>query len=271
MRKFNLIPYILSAAIFIGLEIAALSMLRNSGELQEIWIARVAHGAMKGVWGSGQKISDYFSLAESNAALAEENHELLLRIQHLEETLREHGNLNEPTPRNTKRFRFTSASIVKISTNLQHNYFIIDKGKNDGIVNGSGVITPNGAIGIIDAVSDNYSYVISFQNHNMNVTARIGKDGRHGPMSWDGIRSNGAILKEIPHHLEIVPGDTIYTSGFSSIFPADIPLGTIRKASIVNGATYDINVTLFEDFGAIRYVTVAENIGDKQIRQLEER
>ena len=255
MRNFNLIPYILSAAIFIGLEIAALSMLRNSGELQEIWIARVAHGAMKGVWGSGQKISDYFSLAESNAALAEENHELLLRIQHLEETLREHGNLNEPTPRNTKRFRFTSASIVKISTNLQHNYFIIDKGKNDGI----------------DAVSDNYSYVISFQNHNMNVTARIGKDGRHGPMSWDGIRSNGAILKEIPHHLEIVPGDTIYTSGFSSIFPADIPLGTIRKASIVNGATYDINVTLFEDFGAIRYVTIAENIGDKEIRQLEER
>lgn len=271
MRKFNFIPYILSAAIFIGLEIAALSMLRNSGELQKIWIARMAHGTMKGVWGSGQKISDYFSLAESNAALAQENHNLLLRIQNLEETLRETGNLAGPLPKNTKRFRFTSASIIKISTKTQHNYFIIDKGRNDGIVNGSGVITANGAVGIVDAVSDNYSYVISFQNHNMNVTARIGKDGRHGPMTWDGRQSNGAILKEIPHHLEIVPGDTIYTSGFSSIFPADIPLGTIKKASIVNGATYDIDVVLFEDFGALRYVTVVENIGDKEIRQLEER
>ena len=271
MRKFNFIPYILSAAIFIGLEIAALSMLRNSGELQKIWIARVAHGTMKGLWGSGQKISDYFSLAESNAELAHQNHELLLRIQNLEEALREAGNPTGTTPRNTKRFRFTDATIIKISTNMQHNYFIIDKGKNDGIVNGAGVITANGAVGIVDAVSDNYSYVISFQNHNMNVTSRIGKDGRHGPMSWDGIRSNGAILREIPHHLEVVPGDTIYTSGFSSIYPADIPLGTIKKASIVNGATYDINVVLFEDFGALRYVTVVENIGDREIRQLEER
>ena len=105
----------------------------------------------------------------------------------------------------------------------------------------------------------------------MSINARIGKDGRHGPMSWDGRSNNGAILREIPHHLEIVPGDTVYTSGFSSIFPSDIPLGTIKKASIVNGATYDINVTLFEDFGAIRYVTVVENIGDKEIRQLEDR
>lgn len=271
MQKQNFIPYIISAAIFIALEIAALSMLRNSGELQDIWISRIGHGVMKGLWGSSQKITNYFSLAETNDALAEENHELLLRIHQLEDALKENGIHSGPAPRNTRRFRFTNASIIKISTNSQHNYFIIDKGKKDGIVNGSGVITPNGAVGIIDAVSDNYSYVISFQNHNMNITARIGRDGRHGPMSWDGIKSNGAILREIPHHLEIVPGDTIYTSGFSSIFPSDIPLGTIRKASIVNGATYDIKVTLFEDFGALRYVTVVENIGDKELRQLEDR
>ena len=246
-------------------------MLNNSGELQKIWISRVAHGTMKGLWGSGQKINDYFSLAQTNQMLAEENHELLLRIHQLEEALKDTGIPSGPAPRSTRRFKFTNASIIKISTNTQHNYFIIDKGAKDGIKNGAGVITPSGAIGIVDAVSDNYSYVISFQNYNMNIIARIGKDGRHGPMSWDGIRSNGAILREIPHHLEIIPGDTIYTSGFSSIYPSDIPLGTISKADIVNGSTYEINVTLFEDFGALRYVTVAENIGDKEIRNLEER
>ena len=61
MQKQNFIPHIISAAIFIALEIAALSMLRNSGELQDIWISRVGHGVMKGLWGSGQKISNYFS------------------------------------------------------------------------------------------------------------------------------------------------------------------------------------------------------------------
>lgn len=226
---------------------------------------------MMGLWGTSQKVSDYFSLAEANTALAEENFELQMRIRQLEEATKEYGIPEGPAPRNTRTFKFTNATIIKISSNTQHNYFIINKGEKDGITEGSGVITQNGAIGIIDAVSESYSYAISFQNYNMNINARIGRDGRHGPMSWNGRSSNGAILREIPHHLEITPGDTVYSSGFSSIFPPDIPLGTIVKASIVNGATYDIDINLFEDFGALRYVTIVENIGDKQISDLENR
>jgi POT family proton-dependent oligopeptide transporter len=43
------------------------------------------------------------------------------------------------------------------------------------------------------------------------------------------------------------------------------------KAKIVNGATYEIDVTLFEDFGALRYVTVVENTGQNEINSLENR
>ena len=126
-------------------------------------------------------------------------------------------------------------------------------------------------MGIIEAVSENYSYALSFQNYDLNISARLGRDGRHGPLSWDGKSSNGAILKEIPHHLEITPGDTVFSSGYSSIFPSDIPLGTVQSAEIVNGATYDIKVKLFEDFGAIRYVSIVENIGKEEMDTLEQR
>jgi rod shape-determining protein MreC len=71
--------------------------------------------------------------------------------------------------------------------------------------------------------------------------------------------------------VEITPGDTVYTSGHSSIFPADIPLGTVKGAEIVNGATYDIQVELFEDFGALRYVSIVENLGKEEINTLEKR
>ena len=64
-------------------------------------------------------------------------------------------------------------------------------------------------------------------------------------------------------------GDTVFTSGYSSIFPPDIPLGTAGEAKIVNGATYDIEINLFEDFGALRYVTIVENIGKEEIEELE--
>jgi rod shape-determining protein MreC len=227
---------------------------------------------MSGVWGFTQRISDYFSLAETNEKLAKVNFELMTRISNLEERLEEKGeHAFLPEKAQTSRFRYKSASIVKVSTNTQHNYFILDKGSADGISTGAGVITPNGAVGIVDAVSENYSYAISFQNHNMSISARLGRDGRHGPLSWDGKGSNRAVLREIPHHVEIVPGDTVYTSGYSSIFPADIPLGTVREAEIVNGATYDIQIELFEDFGALRCVSIVENIGKEEIKTLEKR
>ena len=88
-------------------------------------------------------------------------------------------------------------------------------------------------------------------------------------MSWDGINSNGALLKEIPLHVEVAAGDTIFTSGFSTIFPPDIPLGITGDSHIVNGSTYEIKVSLFEDFAALRYVTVVENLAREEIKHLE--
>ena len=272
MRKAGLIQYFINAAIFIGLEIAALSMLFNNGPLQQIWISKGAHAFMGNIWGLTQTISDYFSLKDANEKLARDNFELMTRISRLEERLADKGEvICLPERADTKRFRFRSASIVKISTGTQHNYFILDKGSADGVTVGSGVITPNGTVGIIEAVSENYSYALSFQNYDLNISARLGRDGRHGPLSWDGKSSNGAILKEIPHHLEITPGDTVFSSGYSSIFPSDIPLGTVQSAEIVNGATYDIKVKLFEDFGAIRHVSIVENIGKEEMDTLEQR
>ena len=105
----------------------------------------------------------------------------------------------------------------------------------------------------------------------MSISARIGMEGAVGPMTWDGHSSNGAILKEIPHHVEFAPGDTVYTSGFSSIFPEGIPLGTIGESKIVNGATYEIRISLFEDLKSVWHVTVVENTGKEEIEELEER
>ena len=44
----------------------------------------------------------------------------------------------------------------------------------------------------------------------------------------------------------------------------------IGGAKIVNGSTYEIDVTLFEDYSALRYVTIVEHIGKKEIISLEE-
>lgn len=238
MRKGNFIFHLINAAIFIILEVAALNMLRNNSVLQGIWISKGAHTVISTIWGGSQSIGDYFSLKKRNDVLAQENHELRLRIAQLESS----GAKTDPDAdsRTAGNFRYTHAEITKISNNTQHNYMLIDKGSDDGITKGSGVITGKGAVGVIDAVGRRYSYARSFRNHEMNISARLGKEGAVGPLGWDGKSSDGAILKEIPLHVRFEPGDTVFTSGFSSIFPSDIPLGAVGEAKIVNGATYEI-------------------------------
>lgn len=267
MRKSNIIPLIITAAVFIILEIAALGMLRHNGVLQNIWISKASHTLMAKLWGGSENIKQYFSLSEVNHKLAEENFELRKELNRLYELLPEHS--AKPDSLDSNKFTYIFASIEKISTNKQHNYIIVDKGSKHGVVKGSGIITNKGAVGIIDAVSDNYSYAISFQNHNMNISSRVGKEGSVGPMSWDGFSASGAILREIPSHHIVEKGDTIYTSGFSSIFPASIPLGTAEEAKIVNGATFEIKVKLFEDLNSLRYVTIVNNNHSNEIKNLE--
>ncbi len=242
-------------------------MLKNNGELQNIWLSKGMHAFSGTVWGTSQNIRNYFSLKRRNDSLALDNHNLRVRVAELESLVPpyEQTSLSDGVVGN---FRYMPADIVKISNNTRHNYIIISKGSEDGVANGSGIITGKGAIGVIDAVGKNFSYARSFKNHEMNISARLGKSGAVGPMTWDGISSNGAILKEIPHHVEFQPGDTVFTSGFSSIFPPDIPLGTAGEAKIVNGATYEIEINLLEDFGALRYVTIVENLGRKEIDSL---
>ena len=268
MRKNTLITNIINAAIFIVLEVAALNMLSNNGPLQGIWFSRGAQNFMGAIWGGSQSVKDYFSLKSINDMLSQENEALKMRVTELESLASESG--RDSIMKYSDDFSFIPAEIVKISNNTQHNYIIVGKGSDDGVKEGAGVITGKGAIGVIDAVSPRFSYARSFKNHDMSISARIGREGSVGPLTWDGKSSSGAILSEIPHHMQFEVGDTVYTSGYSSIFPPDIPLGTIGKSKVVNGATYEINIRLFEDFGALRYVILVNNLGKEEMKQLEE-
>ncbi len=270
MKKGNLIYYVITAAIFIFLEVAALSMLASSGEIQKTWFGKAGQGFMGWIWGGTQKISDYFSLREQNEMLAAENARLTLLLGKQQDTLFRDTLARMVLPANEAGgFKYIPAGISKISSNSQHNYMILDKGSAHGVEEGYGVITAKGAVGIVDAVSENYSFARSFRNHQMSISARLGREGSVGTLVWDGTSKNKALLKEIPHHIELTQGDTIYTSGYSSIFPADIPLGTTGNARIVNGATYEIKITLLEDLESLRYAIIVGNLGSEEITSLE--
>ena len=269
-RERKIFPLIVNAAIFILLEIAALNMLRHNSELQSLWLSRISHTFMAKVWGGSDRLRHYFSLNKENERLAQEN--AILNQQLKEYRDREDQSYSDSLTAELKAYGdyiYAPATIVKISRNKQHNYFIINKGSEDGIRPQSGIITNSGVVGIIDAVDKHYSYGLSFMNSDISVSSRIGKEGAVGPLSWDGVSVDKAVLKEIPLQYKYSPGDTVWTSGYSAIFPPDIPLGVTGGSKIVNGAVNEIEVHLFENFTALRFVTVVENIGRDEIISLE--
>lgn len=256
-----------NAAVLIVLEVVALRMLAHNGEYQRFFLSKGAHAFQAAVWGGTEGVKRYFSLAKINDELAMENFELRNKVREYEYE----RDMEEAETRlvNAGDFETIAGSIVKMSRNKNHNYLILGQGSEDGVTEGSGVITGSSVVGIVDAVSKHYSYVISFLNHEFSVSARIGKEGNTGPLTWDGMHSKGGLMRDVPLHPKAEPGDTVYTSGFSSIFPPDIPLGVTGDSKIVNGATYEIKVTLFQEPSALRYVTIVRNKGKGEIESLE--
>ena len=254
---FSLIK-ILYAAIFIALEIAALGMLGNSSTLQDIWINRSSKHIQALLWGSGENVRNHFNLQKQNEELAEANFLLNEKLRKLESAAKDSSHVDFIRT-DDGNYCYIPARIVKMSRNTAHNYIIIDKGSDDGIIPLSGIISDKGVVGIISAVDKSYSYGLTLMNANICVSARIGETGHAGPLVWNGHSYNGAVLKDIPMNLGISPGDTVLTSGYSSIFPPDIPLGITEESQASDGSSFHVAVKLFEDFSSLRYITVVRN------------
>ena len=267
-KERSVVQNILTVAVFFILEIAAVLMLSHNNRIQRLWIAGISHGFMARTWGATQSVSNYFSLKKQNDELALENNRLERLVRGYELAARQADSAFKPVMMDNG-FIYIPATIIKSSTNTQHNYLIIDKGSDDGVTRNSGVITPKGVIGIVDAVSAHYSYAISFLNTELFISARLGNSGAVGPLAWEGISSDGAILKEIPLQFKFAPGDTVYTSGYSTIFPPDIPIGVAGESKIINGATNEIKVKLFQDHRALKYVTILSNTRSEEIEAIE--
>jgi len=261
--------FFVCAATFILLEVAALAMLHASSTLQNIWLNRASHRTMAFLWGSGEAVRSQFQLDRLNQDLQAENARLQARLRAYERLGVSEEELDRMAARESAAYRYTPATVVKMSRNRVHNYIILNKGSEDGIRPQSGIISDLGVVGIVEAVDRHYSYGLTLMNPEMSVGTRIGRTDIVAPLSWDGHSTGRAIVRDLPPHYAIEPGDTVRTSGYSTIFPPGIPIGVTGGSHLVDGSTRRVEVQLFQDFSTVRYVTVVENLERTEIMALE--
>jgi rod shape-determining protein MreC len=204
------------------------------------------------------RVTDYFALGKTNELLARDNIELRNQVAILSTKLEKVNSLLRENPIQPL-FTYYPAIIINNSTNKQYNYLTLNIGSKDGVKQEMGVVTNQGVIGIVAGVSENYSTVISLLNIDLKISAKHKKTQQFGSMFWDGINYREVVLSDIPQHVKVSIGDTIVTSGFSSIFPPEIDLGVIKSFDNTGSNFHTITVELFIDFRQIHNVWVVSN------------
>ena len=76
------------------------------------------------------------------------------------------------------------------SVNEESNYLQLNRGETQGIRDNMAVINSDGsAVGVVVAVSKNFSQVMSLLHVKSRVTAALKKTGDYGTLEWDaGLR-----------------------------------------------------------------------------------
>ncbi|MFD2725313.1 rod shape-determining protein MreC [Hyunsoonleella rubra] len=218
-----------------------------------------------GVYNSANNISSYFNLKSQNKLLAEENNRLstMLFNQNME------SDSIKTDSSSTLKYKFTHANIIRNSYALSSNFLLLNKGKNDSIQEDFGVISSLGLVGIIDHTSGNYATAISILNTSSQISAQLQKTNHFGTLKWDGKSPEIVQLIDIPKAATFTDGDTIVTSGRSSIFPKGILVGTVENSKLdVAENFYEINVRLFNDMTNLEHVYIIENKDREEIENL---
>ena len=260
--------------LFILLEVICFVLLfRFNNYQQSVYFtsANVVTGKVYEVSGS---VSSYFHLKSVNEDLLDRNMLLEQQIANLENALRERQVdsviVNSIRNLDNKDYQIFKAHVIRNSLNQADNYITLDKGSSSGIRPEMGVVDGNGVVGIVYKTSPNYSLVISVLNSKSSISCKIVGSEYFGYLKWEHGDSRYAYLKDLPRHAEFNLGDTVVTSGYSTVFPAGVMVGTVDDMSDSNdGLSYLLKIKLATDFGKLGDVRVIARNGQGEQRELE--
>lgn len=255
--------------LFILIEVLSISLLLNNNYFHKAKFVNFTRELSGKLYEKSASFKQYISLAEENKRLQEENTRLLNIIESTYKSDEIFFRSVNDTILN-QRYKYTSAKIVNNTVNKKHNFITLNKGSLQGIRPEMAVISNGSIVGVVKGVSKNYSTVISLLNLDLKVSAKVKKNEYFGSLSWEGRGYQRAVLKEIPLHADIHVGDTIVTSGFSSIYPEGIMIGYVKSFEEKGGSFYEIDVNLSTDFKNLSNVNVVGNLMQTEILKLEE-
>lgn len=220
------------------------------------------------------RVTQYFNLGNVNSQLMAEN---TLLKQQLNWNLtfnspKRDSSYTDSTTRNRVKYEYIHARVIRNSVNEQNNFIVLDRGFRDGIKRHMSVVSPMGIVGVVVESAEHYSLVMSVLNSKFEITPYFyDLKTSQGVISWNGEDPSMVDLEEVNRFVKVKTGMKLYTSNYSLLFPAGIPIGTIvTTSSNLKSNFHRIKIKLSTDFGQLDVVSVIKNIHQRELDVLNQ-
>ena len=250
--------------LFLLLFSIAISLTIQSHEFHRSKLLNSSNYVIGSIYGVSNSVSQYFNLEKENQLLLEENSRL--------KSERFNQKKNSPVDSILEQtYSLNPALVYKNSYTKPTNYLTLNKGLRDSVKEDYGVITSKGIVGVIDKISTKYSRVLSILNTSSKINVKLKKTNHFGTLTWDAKAADVVQLKDIQDLVKLELGDSVITSGFSSTFPANIPVGTVLSFRLNDTKDlYIIDVKLFNDMTSLNHVYIIKNTDINELETLNE-
>jgi len=200
-------------------------------------------------------IPNIFSAVEQNKILRKKNVSLLLENSTLKEALIENQRLRELLEfKKREKNSFIAADVIGRSIIDPTNTVMLNVGSEDGIKKNDPVINEKGLVGKIIEEGPHVSLCQLLTDRNFTVSAKVQENRAYGLLMWK--HDNYAELK-ISVSSEVKKGYHVITSGYSTIYPAGIPIGRVVKFEKDDYGLFNIlKIKLNNDFYTIENVFI---------------
>ncbi len=212
---------------------------------------------------------DVITLSEQNAALQNEVSRLQSEILELQQQLVETDILYalldfaRENPDNT----YIAASIIGKDPSPFLNYVIIDKGSDEGIFKGMPVVTEQGLVGSIDAVTASAARIKLITDQSSVVNVKLQQSKTEAQVQ--GSITGDITLEMVNPSVELIESDLVFTSGMGGTFPPEIFIGQVLTPQINENALFQTaSIQPSVDFQNLRAVLVITNFQSVDITPL---
>jgi len=219
----------------------------------------------------GGKISDFVAFPVRLYKVSEHNRQLEQQVVELKEKLSRYNEIRAENIRLKEQLAFKTSLVGQLKTESAEvigreadNWFsiaIINKGFASGIRQDMAVITPAGLVGRVTNVTDHTAEVLLITDPRSGVGCLVQEN--RAPGIVEGVAGGRGTVNMVNISSDLAPkkGNRVVTSGYGSVFPKGIPVGTVQVTRKEESGMFKTAVLeTFVDFNRLEDVLVITSI-----------